>query len=70
MVTFSQIKNSLKLKFRKNAPVQATRPFPKDDAPTAELARIEFPPIKGRMARCEGARKRALFYEKDFYQRF
>ena len=69
-MTFSQIKNSLKLKFRKSAPVQATRPFPSANAPTAPLIRVEFPPIKGRMVRCEGARKRVLFYEEDFYRFF
>ncbi len=70
-MTLSQkIKNSLRLRFRKATPVQATRPFVSADAPTVELLRIPFPPIKARMVRCEGARKRGLFYEDDFYSRF
>lgn len=68
-MTISQkIKNSLKL-FRKTQ-VQATRPFASADAPTVELERVEFPAIKGRMVRCEGSRKRALFYEQDYYSAF
>mgnify|MGYP001160574239 CR=1 FL=1 len=68
-MTFTQrIKNSLKL-FRK-APVQSTRAFASADAPTVELERVEFPAIKGRMVKCEGSRKRALFYEQDYYSAF
>lgn len=69
----TRLRNSLK--FRRNvAPVAATRPFPKDDAPTAELVSApaierapELPAISARMLRCNGQRKRALRYEPEFY---
>lgn len=68
----TRIRNSLK--FRRNV-VPATRSFPKDDAPTAELACApapqgrapELPAISAQMLRCNGQRKRALRYEPEFY---
>lgn len=70
----TRIRNSLK--FRRNVvAVPATRPFPKDDAPTAELACAtvpqerapELPAISAQMLRCNGQRKYALRYEQEFY---
>jgi len=75
--TISQkIRNSLR--FKKNQTVAETRPLI-ENAPTAELTtveRIALPSIAARMVRIESNpghpnyRRRALFYENDFYSRF
>lgn len=76
-ITLTKIRNSLRL--RKRQPVQATRPFVSADAPTTELSaveRIELPRIAGRMVRiasnpaAPNQRRRALFYEQEFYSQF
>lgn len=70
----TKLRNSLRLR-RNVVDVPATRPFPKDDAPTAEIVcspvpqerAPELPAISAQMLRCNGQRKRALRYEPEFY---
>jgi hypothetical protein len=78
MTILARIRNSFP--FRKAAAVAATTLLP-ENAPTAELTaikpRVELPEISKRMigvaSRSDGLpnyRRRALFYEGDFYATF
>lgn len=75
-MTLSQrIKNSLRFS-RKTVAVTAV--FPSADAPTKPLAKVELPAVGARMVRVAisanpkqpNQRRRALFYEGDFYRQF
>ncbi len=63
------IRDSFRLRRNRKIEVRATQPFAAN-APTKDLERVDFPVIKARMVKCSGPRKRALFYEKDFYSQF